>query len=788
MKKLTIILLLLCPIGLLAQKQFKRLTVADGLLNNQICQLVELPNGQIIVGTEGMFNLYNGYEFIPQECNLDSLYSLPAFGYHSYLWQGDSILWLKDFYRLYLYDARIRSFRYDYRHRITDKQIQHFINERGDSLTKTIIMRLDDKRPLLDSLTNGTSLQGQWLTAYLHDRQGGQWFGMQNAGILYLPPKQPATIFSETFPNENIRCLQPLDDIFCLIGTTAGIYIYDTHKQSTVKTLIKGDMGCTDMSKDKQGRIWISSKMGLFCYNAGEMKCYNTANVKGMVHHHIRFAEPLNDGRLLVCNLLHHLGYFYPEEHRFELLNDKLTQLQQYRTMIAASPTSSENEIVVCTQNGIFLLDISCDNVSEYIPMSHMSQYSQKHNCILRDSHKRLWIGTENGLLLANGEKTIRLTKEDGLSNTCIRSIVEDNDGNLWVGTSYGINRIKVGSQGDIHILALREAEGVPAHELVERGAIIMPDGKAYFASMGGIVSFQTEEFETCSSLLPVVLVGLEICGESMSADTLPLRLTYRENDITIQFSSLNYATTGQTRYRYRLTGIDENWFYDHTGKGIVSVTYHSLMPGAYIFEAQSAIGDGNWGPIVSKVFTIIPPWWQSWWAKSLYILLSFSCVILLIHFYLKRRKVKLERDNEEKVNRLFEIRSEARHRFAHSVNIEPGKITANKEEEDLVQHLLNAIEQNMDNTDYTVDQLAKDIGMSRANLYKKMQTMLGITPNEFLRNVRLKHAAHLLTRSEYSVSQVSLMVGFLTPRYFSQCFKKMFGVLPSEYGGRTSG
>ena len=64
---------------------------------------------------------------------------------------------------------------------------------------------------------------------------------------------------------------------------------------------------------------------------------------------------------------------------------------------------------------------------------------------------------------------------------------------------------------------------------------------------------------------------------------------------------------------------------------------------------------------------------------------------------------------------------------------------------------------------------------------------MLGITPNEFLRNVRLKHAAHLLTRSEYSVSQVSLMVGFLTPRYFGQCFKKMFGVLPSEYGGRIS-
>ena len=304
---------------------------------------------------------------------------------------------------------------------------------------------------------------------------------------------------------------------------------------------------------------------------------------------------------------------------------------------------------------------------------------------------------------------------------------------------------------------------------------------------MGGMVSFHTEEIEIDSSLLPVVLVGLNICGKSMSADTLSLKLPHQDNNITIQFSSLDYATTGQTRYRYRLRGLDREWFFDHTGKGLVSVNYHSLMPGTYIFEAQSANGNGEWGPIVCKMFIINPPIWLSWWAKLLYTLLSVCCIILLIHAYLKHRKAKLELENEEKVNRLFEIRSEARHRFAHSVNIEPGKITANKEEEDLVQHLLHAIEQNMDNTDYTVDQLAKDIGMSRANLYKKMQTMLGITPNEFLRNVRLKHAAHLLTRSEYSVSQVSLMVGFLTPRYFSQCFKKMFGVLPSEYGGRIS-
>ena len=67
-------------------------------------------------------------------------------------------------------------------------------------------------------------------------------------------------------------------------------------------------------------------------------------------------------------------------------------------------------------------------------------------------------------------------------------------------------------------------------------------------------------------------------------------------------------------------------------------------------------------------------------------------------------------------------------------------------------------------------------------NLYKKMQTMLGVTPNDFIRNVRLKHAAELLIKSQVPVNQLSLMVGFQTPRYFSQCFRKMFGVTPTEY------
>ena len=115
-------------------------------------------------------------------------------------------------------------------------------------------------------------------------------------------------------------------------------------------------------------------------------------------------------------------------------------------------------------------------------------------------------------------------------------------------------------------------------------------------------------------------------------------------------------------------------------------------------------------------------------------------------------------------------------------MNIDAAKVAANADEAELAAKLLKAIEKHIDDADYTVDLLAADIGMSRANLYKKTSLMLGITPNDFIRNVRLKHAAKLLEETTDPVSQIAMKVGFQTSRYFSLCFRQIFGVTPTEY------
>ena len=141
-----------------------------------------------------------------------------------------------------------------------------------------------------------------------------------------------------------------------------------------------------------------------------------------------------------------------------------------------------------------------------------------------------------------------------------------------------------------------------------------------------------------------------------------------------------------------------------------------------------------------------------------------------------------MEYENDQRVNRLFELREEARHQFAESANIAPDKITINAEEEKMVAQMLKAIEAHIDDEQYNADQLARDIAMSRASLYKKMQTILGITPTDFIRNVRLKRAAQMLADTQLSINEIADRVGFVTARNFSTQFKKMFGVTPSEY------
>ena len=111
-----------------------------------------------------------------------------------------------------------------------------------------------------------------------------------------------------------------------------------------------------------------------------------------------------------------------------------------------------------------------------------------------------------------------------------------------------------------------------------------------------------------------------------------------------------------------------------------------------------------------------------------------------------------------------------------------PSEIVITSLDEKLIEKAIKYVEDNMSRTELSVEELSRELGMSRVHLYKKLLQITGKTPIEFIRVIRLKRAAQLLRESQLHVSEVAFEVGLNNPKYFSRYFKDEFGVLPSVY------
>lgn len=138
------------------------------------------------------------------------------------------------------------------------------------------------------------------------------------------------------------------------------------------------------------------------------------------------------------------------------------------------------------------------------------------------------------------------------------------------------------------------------------------------------------------------------------------------------------------------------------------------------------------------------------------------------------------------RVRKLIEQQKKRQETFHKEIVITPSSITITSLDEQLVQKALECVERNMDNTEYSVEELSADLAMNRATLYRKLQGITGQTPKDFIRSIRLKRAAQLLKDTDLSISEIADHVGFSTSRHFAKVFRETFGLIPSRFGGRV--
>jgi len=134
------------------------------------------------------------------------------------------------------------------------------------------------------------------------------------------------------------------------------------------------------------------------------------------------------------------------------------------------------------------------------------------------------------------------------------------------------------------------------------------------------------------------------------------------------------------------------------------------------------------------------------------------------------------------RIGNLLEKQEKRQNDFSHSISLDPKTVTDSTPDEKFLNEIIGFIEKNIDNSEYTIDSLAADVVMSRMSLYRKMKSLTGQTPADFIRTVRLKTAAKLLKTEKCNVSEACYRTGFASPQNFTKHFKEMFGVLPSQY------
>lgn len=602
----------------------QRISTADGLPTNVVVRIWQDEAGYMCFDTRNGLCLYDGYAFqtverttVPVPPDTKSLTTRDA----TWRREGQGRLSRKGS------DGTIRTWQLIAPEIIAYTRSDHFhvadVDERTEAIsTYGCGLYLYDKptgelTQLTKENTDGL-LDDDYLTGLYVDRTGCIWVIEDYLGVncLRLNPLQYTTLWlNADAPIQDanyIRCIAPMDSTRLLVSNQTGdVYEYDTDKGSF--TFVEHTRHRVYAAlRDSKGRRWIGTRGGgLSC--DGQM-------VEGLPSPHIFHIREANDGSVLISMLGGGVARLHDSGRHDYLLAGKNTHDAQ---------TDHQGRLWVATEEGLFVLN-DLQQVADSISGSFV--------CLYVDRKGSVWAGTtDRGLLRASyatrrdaGIETTFYQKGHGLMADAVYSIVENAAGCLWLGTEEGLAQLNPTT----HVIMNHHISDRPlGNVFCERAAVGLGDGRLLFGSHLGMVLVMPTQ--AAAATPPATLVtGLMVNGERMATDA---QLTYRQNNVTLLFSNFQYARQQDVLYHYYLEGVDKTWNSATTGHAAV---YRNLSPGRYTFHVYSSIS-GTRGQEATLSLLIRQPWWNTWWAWLLYVLLGTA---LLVAAFVTSRRIRSKR------------------------------------------------------------------------------------------------------------------------------------------------
>ncbi|SHG03409.1 Signal transduction histidine kinase [Dysgonomonas macrotermitis] len=259
----------------------------------------------------------------------------------------------------------------------------------------------------------------------------------------------------------------------------------------------------------------------------------------------------------------------------------------------------------------------------------------------------------------------ISLTTENGLASDVVLTIVEDSQKNLWIASEGNLTRYNPKTQScETYSEVSRLIKG---QNFSEGSRITTRSGIIYFGYSKGLISIDPERLERNTFVPYVALTKLLISNKVVKVgDDSPLkeniddldhlRLSHKQNFISIEFAALDYIDPKRISYSYKLDGLDEDWIITKDQR---IANYSNLSPGKYIFHVKSTNSDGIWMDNEhTLLIEIVPSFWQTGWAYLLYLIIFiailYSILRTIFTFYRLRDRVILEHEQTEMKTRFF--------------------------------------------------------------------------------------------------------------------------------------
>lgn len=440
------------------------------------------------------------------------------------------------------------------------------------------------------------------------------------------------------------------------------------------------------MAEDKLGQIWVGTWAGgLNLLNTRTDKftriTKNTENSGklGLANNNIFRIEVLPDGRLLLSVWTLGLQIYDPLTGIFESYFssdiDSLTGIQN--SAINDFEASSDGTYWLAGVNGLEKLDVAKREFTYYLSDD---TYGTIYD-VLTDTNGHLWLASSQGLTYFEPETkfTKQYTKKDGLSDNFVVSLEQDSNGDIWIGTRAGLNRFTPYTES-FKVFDL--GDGIAGMQFNRFSHLSAKNGDLYFGSAGGISVFNPSNTRQNEQAPDVVITSVELFQQpvSIGEDSIlkksigvskEIRLDYGQRDITFEFAALNFISPENNSYQYRLDGLEDT--YTTVDSSRRRARYTNLDSGEYTFLVKGSNNDGVWNNQDTSISLIInKPWWETWWARFLFILFVLSCIKWQSDKSKRRRDILTQMVNE-KTEVLNKVNSELAKasKVAQQLNVE---------------------------------------------------------------------------------------------------------------------